>query len=261
MTSGQGGAPRRPGRAAGGRGRRPAGGRGRRAADRRGRRPALACSLVLAAFAGWACAGTAGAPSAREEDEGYLRRVAFEMPGHESVVLRWPKREMPLAVYLPRPPPGLFEDPEAIFDSVRGGVLDWTDVAGPGIPSFVFVDEPGEADIPILWAERAAGEWYIAFCKYQPRMQYTRRFAVAHILVTARWGGGRVADIHDIYDTMLHEMGHALGLGGHSDRKTDVMYARGRKSRVGLSERDRITLRALYTRPIGSRVLGARSRH
>lgn len=210
---------------------------------------ALATALVAATWPSDAAAG-------RGDD--YLRWVAFEAPGHENVVLRWPRRKMPLAVYLPRPPAGLFDDPDAIYDSVRDGVLDWTDVAGKGVPSFRFVDDAGEADIPVVWAAEPTGDWFIAYCFYDVNV-FQRRFGVARILVTARWKGGRVADLHDVYATVLHEMGHALGLGGHSPDPGDVMYESiSRTATSGLSARDRATLTALYARPIGARIGGAR---
>ncbi len=59
---------------------------------------------------------------------------------------------MPLRVHLPAPPDSMFSDPEAVVDSVRDGILDWSDVAKPGVPSFVFVDAAGDADIPIVWS-------------------------------------------------------------------------------------------------------------
>lgn len=68
-----------------------------------------------------ACAQDAG-PRPQEE-EIYLRWVAFEAPGREHVLLRWHERQMPLRVHLPVPPAELFEDPVAIQDSVRDGVV------------------------------------------------------------------------------------------------------------------------------------------
>ena len=214
-------------------------------------------TLALALLAGaLACAGAAPGPVRKADD--YLRFVAVRMPvGSESILLRWPEKQMPLEVHLPRPPDGLFEDPDGIFDSVRDGVLDWTDVAAPGVPSFVFVENKGDADIPIVWAAEPDGGWYIAFCAYEGNL-LTKRFAVSHILVTARWGDGRVADLHEVYDTVLHEMGHALGLAGHSPDAGDVMAPRVGGSRTGLTDRDRNTLKALYARPIGTRILGAK---
>ena len=210
---------------------------------------ALATSLL-------ACASSEGG---RRQAKSYLRWATFEVPVNEHVLLRWPKEKMPLRVHLPAPPTGLFEDPLAIFDSVRDGVLDWTDAAGPGIPSFVFVDNSGDANIPIVWAKEPDGDWYIAFCAWhiQP---FFRRFGVSHLLVTGRWGDAHEADLHDVYATVLHEMGHALGIGGHSPDQGDIMYSRiSQTATSGLSERDRATLAALYARPIGSRVAGGRA--
>lgn len=214
-------------------------------------------ALALLGLAGaLACAAPAAAPSA--DGDNYLRFVAVRMPvGGESILLRWPDRQMPLKVHLPRPPDGMFEDPNGIFDSVRDGVLDWTDVAAPGVPSFVFVENKGDADIPIVWAAEPDGDWYIAFCAYEVNYA-SRRFDVSHILVTGRWGGGRVADVHDVHRILLHEMGHALGLTGHSPDDGDIMGAPPRQDVTSLSQRDRATLQMLYARPIGTRILGAK---
>lgn len=203
---------------------------------------ALACFVAALAL-----------PARAGDGEHYLRAVTYELPGHERVLLRWPVKKMPLRVHLPPPPDGLFADPEAILDSVRDGVTDWTDVAAPGVPSFRFVDDPGRADLRIRWAASPMGDAYVAYCAPQIDV-FARRFGVEHILVTGRWQDGSIADLHDVHQVMLHEMGHALGLGGHSDDPDDVMYPQARSQRVpGLSARDRATLRALYARPIGAR--------
>jgi predicted Zn-dependent protease len=212
---------------------------------------ALAPALLFAA------ALPLSAPAA--DDDHYLRQVTFELPGHERVLLRWPTRRMPLRVHLPPPPADLFPDPEAILDSVRDGITDWADVAAPGVPSFRFVDDAGQADIRVRWAGSPLGDSYVAYCAPQIDV-LTRRFGVEHILVTGRWQDGRLADLHDVHLVMLHEVGHALGFGGHSDDPDDIMYPRAGAQRVpGLSARDRATLRELYARPVGARAGGGKA--
>lgn len=160
----------------------------------------------------------------------------------------WPLRKMPLAVHLPRPPEGLFGDPDGVFQAERSAVLAWTDVASPGVPSFRFVDDHGDADIPIVWAEKPDGAWYIAFCSYHARPR-RNLFDVEHLLVTGRRGNGVVASTDQIHEVVLHEMGHALGLAGHSDDPRDIMYPSASQDGTRrLSGRDRNTLRELYAR-------------
>lgn len=210
------------------------------------RRPALIATLACLA-----CAGSGGP----NDDGDYLRYVAYEVPGNEHVLLRWEERQMPLKVHLPRPPAELASDPEAVFDAVRDGITDWADVAAPGLPSFEFVENAGDADIPIVWDDEPSG-WFLAHCVYHVHARQ-RRFGIARILVTTRWHG-REASLEDQYRVMLHEMGHALGLTGHSPDPGDILYARGQAA-PGLSDRDRETLRLLYASPIGKRVSGARN--
>jgi TonB family protein len=186
--------------------------------------------------------------AAREQSETYVRRVGAPGPFRSTYLLHWPVKKMPLSVYLPAPPDGLFADPEAVLAAVRRGVLGWTDVAGPGVPGFRFVDSHSEADIPVLWAEEPDGDWYIAFCSYQMNVRQMR-FGVEQILVTGRWPDGRIAEPEEIEEVVLHEMGHALGLAGHSEDPRDIMYPSVVEDRSpGLSGRDRATLRELYSR-------------
>lgn len=116
----------------------------------------------------------------------------------------------------------------------------------------------GPGDIPIVWETDPRGGWHIAHCAWDLDV-FARRFGVARILVTGKWSEDHVADLFDIYATVLHEMGHALGFGGHSPDPGDIMYPTiSRTASGGSSARDRATLQELYARPIGSRVLGAR---
>ena len=217
------------------------------------------CGGVLAPLLLIGCGAAPPAPGAADT---YLRWVAFEEPvSNDRVLLRWPLERMPLRVYLADPPDGLFDDPQAIHDAVADGVADWAGVAGPGVPSFVFVERIGDADIPIVWAREPDGDWYIAHCAYDVDLR-KRRFGVSRILVTGRGLEGRVADLHDVHRVLLHEMGHALGLAGHSPDPRDVMSVSAVPEVFeGLSARDRATLAALYARPIGFRMVGARVLH
>ncbi len=194
----------------------------------------------------------------------YLRYVTFDAPGHENVLLRWPERKMPLKVFLPPPPRGWFADPADVEEVTRRAVTDWIDAAGPGLPRFEFVDTAGDADIPIMWADQSPS-WSVAHCFYDINWPQ-RRFGVANVLITAWYRDGSQVPVDDLHKTLLHEMGHALGLGGHSPNPEDALYGwvKGPKPgdlaegiilpnrSTGLTDRDRETLRKLYAEPIGA---------
>lgn len=203
-----------------------------------------AALLLLAA-----CAG----PGLPEPGETYLGSIAVELPGNERVLLRWPDEAMPLRVHVPPPPEGLFADPELAVEAVRSGVLAWADVAGPGVPSFTFVDRPGGADIPFAWEREFVGR-EAAFSAILLR-PFVRRFRVGAIAISALDEAGKPRAPAALEAQVMHETGHALGLFGHSPDPRDLMYLRETPVPVpALSPRDRATLAALYARPNGSRV-------
>ena len=51
----------------------------------------------------------------------------------------------------------------------------------------------------------------------------------------------------DMYKVILHELGHAVGISGHSDNENDIMYPALAKADEKLSQRDRITIKLLYS--------------
>jgi hypothetical protein len=211
----------------------------------------VSCLVVVA------CASPSRDGAAASEPDHYLDQCAFKIePGNDWKLLRWREREMPLQVFLPPPPPGLFEDDEAVLAAVREGIRAWEGVAKRGVPSFEFLDAPSEADILIRWTASTDGYWAIAHTAIMRGR--SERLEIDNLLITGTWQGGKPAPLDAIRTSVAHEIGHALGIGGHSGSPDDIMYATYDPEVLGLSARDRATLRRLYAAPVGKRMSGAR---
>jgi predicted Zn-dependent protease len=84
--------------------------------------------------------------------------------------------------------------------------------------------EPEEADIRFNWEmvtdiDNAAGEekHWVQFSRVGGELK-GRQIASISVDLSRRWSKDEMRAI------VLHEMGHALGIGGHSDSKADIMF-------------------------------------
>jgi len=219
------------------------------------RRAVPAAGVLVFAWLFIGSGACTGVPNPDTAKPNYFRFIGFNVAHKERVLLRWRLDAMPLQVYLPEPPRNLFEDSDAVYENVRTALLAWDQAAGAGLPGFEFVQSAEDADIPIAWSSRPprdeSQEWFIAKTYYDI-VANAKRFGVLRLLITGRWPDGEVATDVEIRARVLHEMGHALGLG-HSPDLGDVMYAR--PSAQEISPRDRETLRLLYGSPRGRRMM------
>ncbi|HVP28596.1 MAG TPA: matrixin family metalloprotease [Myxococcota bacterium] len=209
----------------------------------------------------------------------YLPFVAHRVPARDArgdalVFCRWEASQMPVRVSIEAP-----EIPDALqdeFQPVAPGVfvaaveraLDAWERALPGAVRFERVTQPERAtlrvrllgevapapedDVAVLGSTSLAGA-----CRAGAAEDGTDRIAVrfeaneVRLYVADDFG---LLTRDQVERIALHELGHALGMRGHSPIPADLMYESARESSpaTGLSAEDVNTFRALYRLPNGT---------
>ncbi len=133
---------------------------------------------------------------------------------------------------------------------VKRALNEWQ-VASKGKIHFTVVNTLLESNINIDWkrVERKA----LGYCHFQYNGSNQLYGAEVQIGLTEGLVHGQYMDESEVYHTILHEIGHALGLG-HSPYKTDIMYTPHQKGVVKLSSGDKESLKWLYAFPQGASV-------
>ncbi len=161
---------------------------------------------------------------------------------------RWADNSMPVRVYLGsgKKLPGF--DP-AFVESVKSACNDWS-VASGGIVSFEFVSSAKNAQIRIEWTDdpsvlKNAAE--AGHCQLSGNEKGSS-LADVILLIRNRSDNSIVSALKMKY-TALHEIGHTLGIAGHSMNVRDVMFLGILNDSFpdGISERDTNTLKKIYS--------------
>ena len=81
------------------------------------------------------------------------------------------------------------------------------------------------------------------------RQTWDRYLAQNDILISVNKNNSETHSLESIYSIMLHESGHMMGLKGHSNNPSDIMFSYTQDDwdpRMGISTRDLSTIVALY---------------
>lgn len=118
----------------------------------------------------------------------------------------------------------------------------WERASG-GLVKFKAVRDPAQADILVSW-QKTFRHNQVGVNHFQ---QIGQAIVRADVIVATMHPAGRPLSPQEVYGTMIHELGHALGIQGHSPYPGDIMYfSQNPVQGASLSARDVKTLRLLY---------------
>lgn len=172
-------------------------------------------------------------------------------------IIRWNPKTFPLKVFFD------IQDTAAVPEYYNTEVMrafgQWQ--SSSGFLSFKFIDTPNKADIVVKFAPLPKNTCTEDGCKYV--VAFTIPTINKHILkkmtitLYDRDANGNYISDKELYNTALHEIGHALGIMGHSYSTDDLMFmtdesvknsilTRYRSDFQYISAQDINTLRLLY---------------
>lgn len=153
--------------------------------------------------------------------ENYIEQVPFN-----DKILRWDAAKFPLTVSIENDSPNNL--PQYYKEEIEKAFLQWQSSTNNFI-SFKFIEDPKNAQISVKIISTDQREK----CKEQ-ECKYVMAFTMPYIkgdllqkMEITFYDSNNLAQPFsekEIYNTALHEIGHSLGIMGHSYNKDDLMY-------------------------------------
>ena len=176
-----------------------------------------------------------------------------------SDIIRWNPKTFPLKVYVSSENGGNY--PEYYSSEVIKAFGQWT--ASSGFIPFSFINNEAAAQIVVKYEPSPTTACSDSSCKYivAHTDPVIRNGLLKQMIITVydRDANGSFFSDKELYTTVLHEIGHALGIMGHSYSTDDLMYMENMTNRNSgrlfikyrsdfqyISIKDVSTLRLLY---------------
>jgi len=111
---------------------------------------------------------------------------------------------------------------------------------------FTYVATEKDAQIKMYFVDKISNpvshnNLGVTYLKYIGNMNTS-----ANIEILQRTDSNQMRSTKQVYPVVLHEIGHALGISGHSKSNNDIMYENDYTNDTHLSNRDINTLKAIY---------------
>ncbi len=167
-------------------------------------------------------------------------------------IIRWPEQCFPLPVYIA--PCSWYSMTEAdryyYKNMVAEALNTWEKISG-GLISFCKSETLTDSQMNVEW--RRVDRKSLGNCSFNYDEESRLYSAEVSIGISDGIIHHKYMDENEVYHTILHEIGHALGLG-HSTNENDIMYTPHKYGIVKLSKRDIDSVRWLYRLPLGTSV-------
>ena len=166
---------------------------------------------------------------------------------HNGRISRWDRADFPLPFHMEQCRWYAAKGEEYKYnDMVLRALKEW-EIRSEGLVSFKPVSNLYDSKVNLTW--KRVDRKSLGLCRFDYK---NSRMYTAEVEIGLSDGiiHRQYMDDNEVYHTILHELGHALGLG-HSNEKKDIMYTPHQYGIVQISENDLKTLEYMYNLPIG----------